>query len=409
MKTKIIMLKENMHKFIFILLLCGLLWPMACKRTGGDDHEANESKSDHDHLHADEQTAQQIKWQKPQRRFPIRLHEMTGVIVVNQNSSEWVTAGVSGRVKSMKADIADRVRTGDELMVIDSAELLTLKESYISSSQVLRKSRAASNRGRVLAEQQGIEAKTVLERETQFRIDQAQHFSSRAALLRLGLDAAQLGRVVSDTCSEEELTAFLCSDLIISAPLSGVVMERHVEVGEWVTADKSLQRIADPDSVWGVFNATLMQAAQLNASAEIDIRIQGEKKNLYKGRIDLIYPQLDPQTRMLPLRILISNPDGHLRPGLFAGAQLRWQEPNECLLVDGQAHTLINGIGGVFLHEGDGFRFQPLAKADFDGEGFLIVPEAWKEFEIVTAGAFDLKAKMLLQSGAADPHAGHAH
>ncbi len=425
-------LKEN-KRILLLIILLGMFGLVSCSKTthrvddhaeakgaepvhdhgdhAGHDHEPKESTAaeTHDHLHAPTGGGQDIRWQRPQWREAVSQLEMTGVIELDQRRTEWVTARISGRVASIRADIADRVQSGDELMVIDSPELLQLKEAFLRSAQELRLSRASLHRARDLAEQKGIEPKTLLERDTRFRIDEAQHLSARAALLRLNISSSSLKHVTADECSAELMESFLSPLLTVRAPLSGLVMERSVEVGEWVGSDRMLQRIADTQQLWGVFNATLPQAARLSKSAEVQVRIQGEERAHYTGRLDRIHPRLDAQSRMLPLRVLIDNPAGTLLPGMFASAQLRIVALEKKWLIPGQAHTLINGVGGVFVRDGDGFRFQPMPDVGRDGEGFLIVPQEWKHKEVVIEGVFALKAQMLLQSGSADPHAGHAH
>ncbi len=371
----------------------------------GTDEESGDT---HDHLHASG-AGEGIRWRRPEYGRPVRILEMTGVIDVDQKSSEWVTARIAGRVAAVKADIGDRVKTGDPLLIIDSSELLTLRETFLKSAQELRLNREAFSRARELALRQGIEAKTLLEREVQFRISETGHLTARAALLRLNHDPTQLDRVVADGSSRELVESFLDPLLVVRSPLSGVVSERDVEAGEWVTAERALQRITDPGSVWGIFKATTLQVSQLKESGEVDIRIQGEMKSRYKGQIDRISPQVDSRTRMLSVRVRIENTDGGLRPGLFAGARLRMMDSRECLLAPEQARVMVNGVGGVFVHEEDGFRFQPLPGVETDGEGRLILADDWKETDIVVEGAFALKAQMLLASGAADAHSGHAH
>jgi|GEM_PF-6374937 Membrane-fusion protein len=366
-------------------------------------------RDEHDHLHVSKVENDRVSWRKPEKGEPLHVLELTGVIRPDLDRSEVVTARIGGRIAAVQADVGQRLARGAILFILDSPELLSLKETFIRSAQEQRLHQAAYERARILLPQQGIEAGTAEERRAQAAISRARYLAAREALIRLGLSPRLLDEAAAPDAPEETVSAFMTARLPVASPLAGLVLERDLVAGEWVSAEKPLFRITDNRRLWGVFNATAAQYELLRQDAEIELSIRGLTGPMPRSRILRIYPLVEESSRTVKVRLGFDNPGGHVRPGMFASARLRVPAGVRRWLVAGEALTTINGVAGVFLREGDGFRFLPLEQAERDGAGRLILPDALAGKEIVTRGVFALKSAMLLRSADGDEHAGHGH
>jgi RND family efflux transporter MFP subunit len=366
-------------------------------------------RDEHDHLHVSEADSGRLSWRKPELGEPLHILELMGVISADQDRSEVVTARIGGRIAAVKADVGQHLARGATLFILDSPELLSLKETFIRCAQEQRLHQAAYERARILLPQQGIEAGTAEERRAQAAISRARYLAAREALIRLGLSLRLLDEAAAADAPEETVSAFITPRLAVASPLAGLVLERDLVAGEWVSAEKPLFRITDNRRLWGVFNATAAQYEHLRQDADLELSIQGLPGPMPRSRILRIYPLVEESSRTVKVRLGFANPGGRVRPGMFASARLRVPAGVRRWLVAGEALTTINGVAGVFLHEGDGFRFLPLEQAERDGAGRLILPDALAGKEIVTQGVFALKSALLLRTAGGDEHAGHGH
>lgn len=387
-------------------LVLGLAGWTACRRDGGHVPEGS-GQDEHGHLSAGEGAG--VSWQKPEFAELVRVLELTGEIVSDPDRSEVVTARIAGRIAEVKADLGQQLSRGDVLFVLDSPELLALKESFIRSALEHGLNRSADERARLLLDQQGIEAKAAEERRTQAGISRAQALAARESLLRLGLDRRQLDQAAAPDAPAEVVAAFMTSRLAVRAPRHGQVLERDLAAGEWVSADKPLFKISDSRHLWGLFDVPALGAQSLRGDAALELSIEGWSGPAPASRILRIHPKIDESTRTVKVRLGIDDPAGRIRPGAFATLRLKAPAGAKSWLVPGEALTAINGVFGVFLREGDGSRFLPLERSERDGAGRLVLPEELANREIATRGVFALKAALLLQSAGGDAHAGHGH
>ena len=114
--------------------------------------------------------------------------------------------------------------------------------------------------------------------------------------------------------------------------------------------------LTDLSSVWIAVEVPEAQAAMLRQGQKADARVQTLPGKTYEGRIDYVYPDLNPQTRTVKARIALANPGLALKPGMFAQVSLG-AVARKALTVPAEAviHTGTRNV--VILSDGE--RFQP--------------------------------------------------
>ena len=126
-----------------------------------------------------------------------------------------------------------------------------------------------------------------------------------------------------------------------------------------------------------------------------------------QGTIDYVGPVLEHETRTALARIILSNPDGTLRPGTFVKAHIAVESDEVAVAVPRDALQTIEGETVLFVPTGHGFEAHPVATGRSSHAIVEIVSGFDPGWSYVIKGAFELKA--ILVTGELDSHAGHGH
>ena len=102
------------------------------------------------------------------------------------------------------------------------------------------------------------------------------------------------------------------------SPVSGIVTEKKAVQGMRFAAGDVLYQITDISSVWVLADVYEQDVASLRTGQEAHVRIDAYPGKVLHGRIEYIYPTFNAQTRTVPVRVELANPEGLLRPGMFA-------------------------------------------------------------------------------------------
>ena len=181
-------------------------------------------------------------------------------------------------------------------------------------------------------------------------------------------------------------------DIPVRSPIAGIVQTRDVALGELVQADAPLLSVVNLQTV--SLEAALFEAdaARVQIGAPVTLTSDAAPGQRFAARISFIGSQLDPQTRALTARALISNP-GKLRPGVFVRGQIQTgvgklslTVPTSAVLDDGAAKV-------VFVVKGDRYERREVTVGNESG-GRVEIKSGLKQGEtIVTEGGSALRAQ----------------
>lgn len=142
------------------------------------------------------------------------------------------------------------------------------------------------------------------------------------------------------------------------SPRSGVVLERNAVEGMKAAAGDALFRIADLSVMWILADVPEYEIDSVRAGQDATIRVRSLPGRVFKGRVALVYPQVDKQTRTTKVRIEIGNADGVLRPDMYADVEIATGTGQPVLAVPDSAIIDTGTKQIVILDMGDG-RFKP--------------------------------------------------
>ncbi len=190
----------------------------------------------------------------------------------------------------------------------------------------------------------------------------------------------------------------------LRAAFEGTVIDKHITIGERLSEETVAFTVADLETVWvdlAVFAKDLPLIAKgRKCTMTADHQI-------VEGEISFVSPVLDPTTRTATARVVVDNASGQLRPGLFVTAVLYGSADAEGLVIPAQAVQTVDGNPCVFVEEAEGYALRPVTVGRRNAEHVEIHGGLHDGENVVTQGAFDLKAKIVTST--LDSHAGHGH
>lgn len=338
-----------------------------------------------------------------------RIRRFPGEVKLNRDLHAQVVSRFKGFVTEIRKTLGDSVEPGETMAVVDSRELATAKSEYIEAVHHLELAQMA-----FLREQKLWRKKVSPEQDYQrVRHDleeaEIQKQTALQKLLALGLKAEEFtglavepeGGIVPfqprTPFPEQSLTRYE-----IKAPIGGAVIAQTISLGSPVEESLALYSVADLSSVW--VDATV-HTAELNdvragQSATIRAVSLGQED---RGRISYIGPVLDERNRSSFARIVLPNPAGHWRPGLFVDVAVELGSEQVKVAVPPSALQTINEHPVVFLTDGRVFQAIPVRTGRRDEDRVEIVSGLEPGDRYVAKNSFLIKAD-ILKAGATHSH-----
>lgn len=160
----------------------------------------------------------------------------------------------------------------------------------------------------------------------------------------------------------------------ISAPFSGTIGIRQVDVGAYLASGTVIATLQDLSSLYVDFNVPEQALPQLNLGQRVLAQVAAYPGQTFPASLSAINPKVDENTRNLLLRATLANPDGKLLPGMFASLQVLLPDPQPQVVVPENAITYTLYGNSVYRisqkHNEDG-----QAQHDAEGQPSLIVEQ----------------------------------
>lgn len=172
----------------------------------------------------------------------------------------------------------------------------------------------------------------------------------------------------------------------ITAPMSGVIDVRNAVLGQAVEPNTVLFHISDRSQVIVVARVYEDSLGEVKMGQEARVRVLSYPQQIFRGKITLIDPNLDPLSRTVKVWIQLANPQGLLKPNMFARAGVILQRNEAALAVPASAVIEANGEKFVFVREGDKFKRVEVTLGADDGEYSQITDGLVPGDEVVTQG-----------------------
>lgn len=226
------------------------------------------------------------------REHPEAEVRLYGKVVYDETSMRTVAARFPARIDRLFVDYTGiRVQEKDHLAIVYSPDLLSAQTELLTAK----------------------------------RFDNIDALEAARDKLRLwGFSEKRISGIESSGKTSDQL--------IIDAPMSGIVTHKNVNEGDYVQTGTPFFRIADLEEVWVLLDAYESDTPWLRYGQEIAFTTKSVPGRIFDGRISFISPELDPTTRTVAVRVNVPNEDNLLKPGMF---------------VSGIVHAKVAGAGQV--------------------------------------------------------------
>jgi Cu(I)/Ag(I) efflux system membrane fusion protein len=185
----------------------------------------------------------------------------------------------------------------------------------------------------------------------------------------------------------------------ILAPSDGIVTRMTARQGMYVTPSSEMFTIAALTDVWVLVDVFEHQLAWVAPGMSAQMQVPAYPGRTWKGKVDYLYPDLDPKSRTLRVRLVFPNPRLELKPNMFAdvvmaggATQELLKIPRDALIVTGERESVVKALGGG--------RFQPVdvvTGMEADGQVEVLSGLAAGD-EIVVSGQFLIDSESSLQA-----------
>ncbi|MFF0924485.1 efflux RND transporter periplasmic adaptor subunit [Rhizobium leguminosarum] len=142
------------------------------------------------------------------------------------------------------------------------------------------------------------------------------------------------------------------------SPRNGVVLERMATTGMMAKPGDPLFRIADTSHVWVIADVPEFDLASVQKGFPVAVTVRSLPARTFAGTVDLIYPEIQQETRTTKVRIELPNPDGLLMANMYANVQIEAGVQKPVVAVPNSAVIDTGDRQVVFIDKGDG-KFEP--------------------------------------------------
>jgi len=246
-----------------------------------------------------------------------RVIETVGFVGYDEDTVHHIHTRVDGWVENLGLNASgESVKQGQLLFELYSPTLVSAQEEYLAASRSNNSSLRAASKNRLAA---------------------------------LGVTAGEIARLENERTVRQRVPVYAGSD--------GVIAKLGVRNGMFITPSTEVMSIANLDSIWVTAEVLERQAALVEAGQTAQVSFEYSPGTVLEGLVDYVYPELDPKTRTLNVRLRFDTNSLGLLPNMLAHVRIEGRQVGAVVHVPREA-LIRGGVGSrVIVDLGDG-RFE---------------------------------------------------
>ncbi len=334
-----------------------------------------------------------VRWEAVSQSSTSGVVEVPGQLVTNDDRTARLAAPAQARVIAVHVSPGDHVLRGMRLVTLQSPDANMAQSDLQKADAEVASRRAAATYAK--------SARGRAERLLALKAIPRQDYER--AIADDELARASLSQAIAEAQRSRSNASQLGIDpgsgtMSIRSPISGIVTAREVAPGSVVSPGAPLVTVTDPSTLWlaVALPEAVASSARVGATLRFTVPIAPDT---FFARIQSVSGSFDPATRSLPIRGIVSNPGGRLRPELFARVWVESNQPQLTMTIPESAIQRMENRVAVFVFHptpGGGARFE---KRDVEiggaQAGRVTVLRGLKPGEIIVVeGAFAVRAQM---------------
>jgi membrane fusion protein, heavy metal efflux system len=311
-----------------------------------------------------------------------------GTVMPNAYQEVKVTPIAGGILTKINVDLGASVQRGAPLATIFSSELADAQTRYLSMRAMLEADHKKLERTERLvaigaASRQELEEVTAVHTGHETEVAAA-----RQRLLQLGLSQQEVNALMDPSK--------VVSQIVIPAPIGGVVTARSANPGQVVAMGQELFVVTDLSSVWLVGDLYEQDFATVRVGSVATATTAAYPGSVFRGRVSYIDPRVDSQARTAKVRVEVPNPGGRLRLGMYvsmvfagAGSQRQVVVPRAAVQSMGDQSVVFLPVAG----QNGRFLLRRVRLGNASGDSYVVLDGLREGDIVVTEGSFLLRAE----------------
>jgi cobalt-zinc-cadmium efflux system membrane fusion protein len=286
----------------------------------------------------------------PVQAMTFRTEEVTdGYIAYNDDTTTPVFSPYSGRVTKLIAKPGDVVKKGGPLMAVEASEFVQGQSDLRTARAQLTLTEANEKRQHALYLAKTGALKDWLQAQADLTIAQNNLRAVRNRLRIFGISDQEIDAIEHGAGAQP-----INPKAYVLAPISGTVIQRQVSLGQYINsaatgASNPVYTIGNLSTVWLIANVREADAPRIRVGQPVEVHVLAYPGQVFKAKITWVAPAVDPNSRRVPVRAEVANPDGALKPMMFARFRISTGEqavapavPQSAIVYEGdEAHVFV--------------------------------------------------------------------
>jgi len=300
-----------------------------------------------------------------------RFIRVTGTLTAQEDAE--VAAETSGRVVATPVELGTRVAAGAELVRLAATETeAQLKEAEANAAQIEARlglrdgspftmdrvpevvnAKASAD----LAQTEFDRIRTLLDQKV---VSQAEYDQRRTQA-----DAARQQYEIARNAAEQQFQALQAArarvtlarkalaDTVVRAPFDGIVGQRLVSIGDYVTRGTKVATVVRANPLRVELTVPEQFVSEVAPGRPVLLQVDAYRDRTFTGQVRYVSPALRADSRALMVEAVVPNPAGELKPGFFATAQIEQAQHKPGVLVPSAVVQVVSGTSRVFVLKGD--------------------------------------------------------
>ncbi|MFD1097949.1 efflux RND transporter periplasmic adaptor subunit [Shewanella litorisediminis] len=324
------------------------------------------------------QQALALRVAKAERQTLWKFVDTVGQIEYDERQIHHVHARLNGWIETLKVNaVGDKVSKGQLLYEIYSPDLVNAQDDYLLAIDTVKK---AGESGRY---------KELL-RKANLRLE------------LLGMTQAQIKELARTQTTQYRVPFYARQD--------GVITTLNTREGMYIQPMSEILALTDISKVWVIADVFENEQSWLKVGQSAEVAVPAMGLSGIEGTIDYIYPELDPVTRSLRVRVVLDNPDQQLRPNTLAKVKLYGGPKRDILTIPQEALIQTGKENRVIVRTADNSFAARQVTVGMYSQGKVEVLSGLSDGEeVVTSGQFLLDSEASLKGSLMRLGSGHQH
>lgn len=301
----------------------------------------------------------------------VRFIRVTGTLTAQEQAE--VAAEIAGRIVATPVERGVTIVTGNALVRIAAAEVeAQAREAEANAAQIRARLGQPSGEAFDIERVPEVASARASERLAHADFDRIRMLFERKLVSQAEFDlrqaqAANAERQVESALNAAEqqrqslaaanarvtLAQKALADTVVRAPFAGVVSERLVSVGDYVTRGTKVASVMRVNPLRVELTVPAQYIAAVREGLAVDLEVDALPGQTFTGRVRYVSPDVRAESRALLVEAVVPNDDGVLKPGLFVAARIEAATPSTGLVIPASAVQTISGTSRVYLVVGD--------------------------------------------------------